>query len=194
MKRNKLTLYDTLKASYKPNEEAYKLKRHGYDLDQSLSNDNQQVWYNPKKNKLLYTIAGTHNLKDVGTDIYLGLGKLKSTNRYKEADMTLKKAQEKYKPKHTDINGHSLGSSIAMGLHNRGDTKTLDGGFTIGQKVYGEHFRHARDIVSFLSPNDKHNHQIRKNETEERNLGFLAGFNPFYTHNVDRIKSDNIVI
>jgi hypothetical protein len=185
MRNKKLTLYDTLKASYKPNEDAYKLKRYGYDLDKSLSNDNQQVWYNPKKNKLLYTIAGTHNLnKDVGTDIYLGLGKLKSTNRYKEADMTLKKAQEKYKPKHTDINGHSLGSSIAMGLHNRGDTKTLDGGFTIGQKVYGEHFRHARDVVSFLSPNDKHNHQIRKNE----------GFNPFYTHNVDRIKSDDIVI
>jgi hypothetical protein len=95
MKRNKLTLYDTLKASYKPNEEAFKLKRYGYDLDKSLSNDNQQVWYNPKKNKLLYTIAGTHNVQDVGTDIYLGLGKLKDTNRYKEADKTLKTAQEK---------------------------------------------------------------------------------------------------
>ena len=28
-----ITLHDTLKASYKPNEEAYKLKRYGYDLN-----------------------------------------------------------------------------------------------------------------------------------------------------------------
>ena len=182
--KKKLSLYDTLKASYKPDEHQYKLKRYGYDLDKSLSNDNQQVWYNSKKNKLLYTIAGTHNISDVGTDIYLGLGKLKDTNRYKEADKTLKKAQEKYKPKHTDINGHSLGGSIAQGLHNRGDTKTLDAGYTISQPTYGEHFRHSRDVVSFLSSNDKHNHQLRKND----------GINPFYTHNVDRIKNEGIII
>jgi hypothetical protein len=178
-------MYDALKASYaKPEEQPYKLKRYGYELDKSLSNHNEQVWHNSKKNKLLYTIAGTHNISDVGTDVYLGLGKLKDTNRYKEADRILKKAQEKYKPKHTDITGHSLGGSIAQGLHNRGNTKTLDAGYTIGQPTHGEHFRHARDVVSFLSSNDKHNHKLRKNE----------GINPLYTHNVDRIKNEHIFI
>ena len=58
----------------------------GYNLDKSISNHNQQVYYNPNIKSLLFSVAGTHNLSDAGTDLYLGIGKLKDTNRCKEAD------------------------------------------------------------------------------------------------------------
>ena len=89
----KLTLHTALKNSYKPQKTLGK----GYILDDELSNDNQQVYVNRKKNnKLLFSVTGTHNLSDIGSDVYLGLGKLKDTNRYKEADSTLEKAKKKY--------------------------------------------------------------------------------------------------
>jgi hypothetical protein len=47
-----------------------------------LSNHNQKVYYNPTERKLLYNVSGTHNISDIGTDIYLALGGLKNTNRY----------------------------------------------------------------------------------------------------------------
>ena len=77
-----LSLYDTLKNSYSKDP---KQNMNGYKIDKELSNHNQQVYYNPKHKKLVVSVAGTHNLKDWGTDIFLGAGKLKNTNRYKEA-------------------------------------------------------------------------------------------------------------
>jgi hypothetical protein len=85
----KVKMHTTIKASYGDKEALHKLNKKGYVLDKDLSNDNEQVYYKHKKHggkKLLYTVAGTHNLKDVGTDLYLAAGKLKNTKRYKEAD------------------------------------------------------------------------------------------------------------
>ena len=81
---SKLTLYDALKSSYGDVQARDKLKSAGYNYDSMLSNHNQQVWVNPNEKKLLYNVAGTHNLSDWGTDAYLAVGKLKSTNRYRE--------------------------------------------------------------------------------------------------------------
>ena len=64
-----LLLHDVIKNSYSKNKSKI-MKR--YNLDTSLTNDNQQVYYNLKIKYLLYSIAGTHNLNDVGTDFYLG--------------------------------------------------------------------------------------------------------------------------
>ena len=95
-------LYDVLKASYATaDDQRSSLGRYGYQRDDDLSNDNEQVYYNPIKQKIIYDVAGTHNLKDVGTDVYLAAGHLKDTNRYKEADSVLQKAKEKYHPKET---------------------------------------------------------------------------------------------
>ena len=99
-----LLLHDVLKNSYAKNKSK---SMKGYNLDEKLSNHNQQVYYNPTNKKLLYSIAGTHNLRDVGTDFYLGIGKLKNTNRYKEADKTLKEAKRKYGVSSASITGHS---------------------------------------------------------------------------------------
>jgi len=45
---SQLSLYDTLHNSYKPLKDQKKFyKDKGYYLDEKLSNDNQQVLYNP---------------------------------------------------------------------------------------------------------------------------------------------------
>ena len=75
-------LYDVLKSSYaNADSQRSSLGRYGYQRDDDLSNDNEQVYYNPIKQKILYDVAGTHNLSDVGTDAYLAFGHLKDTNR-----------------------------------------------------------------------------------------------------------------
>ena len=155
-KNNSVSLHDALYSSYHNKEGKELLGKKGYIYDDKLSNHNEQVWYNPKDKKLLYTIAGTHNLSDIATDVQLGLGRIKQTNRYKEADRVLKEAQAKYKPSNTSITGHSLGGTIAQYLHNRGDTKTLDAGYTIGQNKRGNSFKSLGDVVRFLGANGKH--------------------------------------
>ena len=40
--------------------------------------------------KLLMSVSGTHNLRDVGTDFMLGIGKLKSTSRHKQNQQLIK--------------------------------------------------------------------------------------------------------
>ena len=69
-----VSLHNVLKNSYKSKPAK---NMNGYELDKLLSNHNQQVYYNPNEKKLLLTVAGTHNLRDVGTDFMLGIGKLK---------------------------------------------------------------------------------------------------------------------
>ena len=81
-KSGQLDLHDVLKNSYSGK---HKDNMNGYKLDKELWNHNQQVYYNPDHKKLVVSVVGTHNLRDWGTDIFLGAGKLKDTNRYKEA-------------------------------------------------------------------------------------------------------------
>ena len=110
-------MYDMLKASYKnSHEQATSLSRFGYNRDEELSNDNQQAYFNPEKKKLIYTVTGTHNAKDWGTNAYLAVGKIKDTNRYKSADAGLKKAKLKYGVSDASIYGHSLGGTIVIGI------------------------------------------------------------------------------
>lgn len=154
---NNIYLDDVLKNSYAKN----KAKKMGdFELDEGLSNDNQQVYFNPKEKKLLYSITGTHNLSDVGTDLYLAAGNLKGTNRYKEAEKTFKQAKEKYGVDNATIAGHSLGASLAgyIGNPKKDQIYTLDKGATIGQPVRkGENaFRTSGDAVSLLNANSTH--------------------------------------
>ena len=188
---SKLTLYDALKSSYGDVQARDKLKSAGYNYDSMLSNHNQQVWVNPNEKKLLYNVAGTHNLTDWGTDAYLAAGKLKSTNRYKEADNILSQAKHKYNGFETTLTGHSLGSTIANQIGSKGSDKVfaLDGGFTIGQKITSNpnfhNYRTSSDVVSLLGSGSS-------------NMKTLANPNwlkdPLNSHNVENIKNENIFI
>ena len=189
-----LLLHDVIKNSYAKNK-AKSMK--GYNLDEGLSNHNQQVYYNPNNKKLLYSVTGTHkthwlDYNDVGTDIALGAGHLKDTNRYKEAEKTLKQAKQKYGVNKAMIAGHSLGGSISgyIGNPDVDSIYTLDKGATVGQLVRkNEHaYRTKGDAISFINANDSNMKTlINPNQDTGR---FLK--NATQAHNVSNIKNNNI--
>jgi hypothetical protein len=151
-----MKLHTVLKASYDGMDIG-----EGYTRDAALSNGDYQTYYHPGNNKMIFSVAGTHNLRDVGTDLWLAAGALKKTDRYKEADRALKAAKEKYKPAATSVVGHSLGGSIAQGIGSKSDSiKTLNAGYTIGQHTRGEHFRGRGDLVSIFGAAAKHTHRV----------------------------------
>lgn len=78
------TLYDTLRVGYLPNEkqQGQEMAKYGYQIDKALSNDNQQVYYNPETKKLLYNVTGSHSLQDwVNSDLKLALGIKKNAGK-----------------------------------------------------------------------------------------------------------------
>ena len=181
-----VSLHNVLKNSYKSKPAG---NMNGYELDKSLSNHNQQVYYNPNEKKLLMSVSGTHNLRDVGTDVMLGIGKLKNTSRYKEAKTTIDKAKNKYNPMKTVVAGHSLGSSIANYIGSKDDQIIgLNGGYTIGQKTRANttNYRTGGDLVSVLGAGQKHV------KTINNSIPFLSS--PWTSHNIDAIKSSKINI
>jgi predicted alpha/beta-fold hydrolase len=135
-------------------------------------------------------VAGTHNLADWGTDAYLAVGKLKDTNRYKEAKSTLEKAKEKYQPKKTVLAGHSLGGGITNGIASGEDkVMNLDPAYTIGQKARTnvQNYRTNGDIVSLFAP--KSNTKTLQNNYTKTGILPLDILN---AHNVNQIKNDKI--
>ena len=200
----KLSLHKVLKNSYaSKDKQKTALDEYGYAYDPELSNDNQQVYYNKSKNKLLYSIAGTHNLSDIGTDAYLAMGHLKDTNRYKESESTLKKAKKKYGVDKATISAHSLGGSIGQYIASSNDTVyTLDKGATIGQKGRSNEkaYRTSGDAVSLMNANSK-NMTTLKNPKKTTLLGtlFNSGVvglvkNAFQSHDIDNIQDSGINI
>lgn len=160
------------------------MSKYGYNIDNQLSNDNQQVYYNPNKKKLLVNIAGTHNLNDVGTDLNLALGNLKNTKRYKEADLTLQKAKDKYNENKVVVTGHSLGGSIGKYISKPSDeVYTLNSGSTIGEKKRpNQHnYKIQGDIISTFA-----NGEVIPFKNDSYNI--------FKPHGTDAIKDQMIFI
>ena len=192
---SKITLHKALKNSYASRDQQKgAFKNEGFVYDGDLSNDNEQVYYNPNQKKLLYTVTGTHNLSDWGTDLYGVLGgNLKNTNRYKEASRVLEKAKKRYNPQQTSIASHSLGGSISQYIAGKNDKVfTLDKGATFGQKSRPNEkaYRTSGDLVSVLNANSK-------NMTTLKNPNYKTGIFPvdaYLSHNVDNIKKNNIFV
>jgi hypothetical protein len=186
---SEVKLYDVLKNSYSNKKKQMdSLKKNGYNYDSMLSNHNQQVYYNPSDRKLIVNVSGTHNWHDVGTDAYLAAGKLKDTNRYKEADLTFKEAKLKYKPIKTNVVGNSLGGTIAGYIAGKNDKViTHNKGATIGQKMRANetHYRINGDLVSLLNANSKHTVNLS-------NPNILK--DPFHAHLVNTLKNSKIRI
>ena len=79
-----LSLYDSLRVGYLGNEnkQGKEMDRFGYQIDKKLSNENQQVYYNPESKKLLYNVTGSHNVSDwVNSDLKLALGIRKNAGK-----------------------------------------------------------------------------------------------------------------
>jgi hypothetical protein len=190
--RNELNLHDVIKNSYSKSKAK---NMNGYMLDSQLSNDNQQVYFNPKEKKLLYSVTGTHNLADVGTDLYLAGGKLKDTNRYKSAKTTLEQSKKKYGVSNATITGYSLGGSIAGYIGGNGDSVfTLDKGATAFQPVRkGENaYRTEGDLVSLLNRNSK-NMTTLINPNEPTGKFIKDALNAHNVDNLNSIKSISLI-
>lgn len=200
-----VNLAKVIKVGYKSEEKQGKvMKRFGYKIDKDLSNDNQQVYYNPNEKKLLYNVAGTHNNKDKLTDVYLAFGGLKNTDRYKSADETLKKAKSKYGVTNATITSHSLGGSIAQGIAKPEDQEySLNAGYTIGQKTKGgnqHNYRTQGDVVSLLGAGSKNLKTIGKKDNTSVLGSFLKGgivglaTNLIKSHKPETIKKEHVFV
>ena len=156
----KLSLYKAIKIGYlrDKKKQAKILKKYGYVLDQTLSNDREYITaYNPFTNKLLRISNGTDfsNAKDVRTDFALAAGKLKNTQRFKEEKNSLLKAKKKYNEKETVFASHSLGGNISNALASGKDqVYNYNAAYTVGEKARPNvmNIRTQGDIFSVLSP------------------------------------------
>lgn len=245
--QNKPTLYNTLRIGYLPSEsqQGKEMAKYGYQIDKGLSNDNQQVYYNPDSKKLLYNVTGSHTLDDwVNSDLKLALGikknagkpiiergieKLlpdawkksfdrryenvfggfKDTDRYKQADETLKKAKAKYSPTNVSISGHSLGGRIIQDIAKGTDkVYALDAGSTIGQTVKGgpnrNIYRTAGDVVSGTTAWNQHVQTLANPHTSKilpalftrsgPQIAVAAAIDSFNAHSIENIKNSKISV
>jgi len=193
---SKINFYNAVKNSYSDrNNQKKAFVKEGYVFDSDLSDNEKQVYFNPSDKKLLYTVKGTNpfNLRDLGTDAYLAFGRLKDTNRFKEAQSTFNKAKQKYNPKETVLAAHSLGGTISQYIAGKDDkVYTLDKGSTIGQKTRSNEtaFRVQGDAVSALNANSTRMKTLR-------NPNWKTGIIPldaYIAHDVDNIKDSKIFI
>jgi hypothetical protein len=184
-----LSLYDTLSNSYKPIKEQKQFyKQHGYYLDKKLSNDNHQVMYNPTERKLLYTVAGTHNLKDWLVNSTIGIGQFKNTQRFQQSDKAFKEAKRKYNPLESVVAGHSQGGMTAGYIAGKNDkVLTLDRAHFIGNTIRPNEtaYRVEGDIVSKLGGGHKNFKTLSNNS---------IWIDPVSSHNVEHIKNTKILI
>lgn len=180
-----ITLSDSLESSYGDKKARKKFSKNGYSFDKKLSNEDESVFYNKKENKLIVTVAGTHKVSDVGTDIYLAAGKLKSTKRYQSAKKTLEKARDKYKPAEVVVTGHSLGGAVARDIGKKNDKIiTYNRGATIGEKKRKNEtdYRTKGDIVSLFATKSKN---LKSTHSQFDELG---------NHALKNIRKSNIKI
>jgi hypothetical protein len=190
-----LSLHDALYNSYANDPNG--LQKTGFTYDNDLSNGDEQVYYNKNKKKLLFTVTGTHKPSDIGTDLLLGLGQLKSTQRYKNAEIKLQKAKFKYNnPENVTIAGSSLGGAIASKLSGS-RILTYNKPSLINEKVIAaeKSYRKSGDVVSLLNPKSN-----TKTIHDPKGLYIPAfGFNSkisdaLHKHQLSHLKNQDIYI
>ena len=155
-RKRKLTLHRILKSSYE-NASTRSRVMNGYVLDDNLSTDEYQTYWNPDKKKLLFVVRGTASVRDIGTDIYLATGALKHTKRYREADRALRRAKMRYHTNKAIVAGHSLGGTIASYIARKHDSVyTHNKGATFGTTNHRREkaYRTKGDPVSYLARNN----------------------------------------
>ena len=188
--KGNVDLHAAMKNSYaRPKDQKTFGIEQGYSYDPELSNDNQQVYWNPESKKLLFSVTGTHNLSDIGTDIKLMTSGVESTQRYREANRTLAKAKAKYSPEETTAYGTSLGGSIVSKLKDVDRKVTLNKAHLPFEKTgkREQAIRSSGDIVSVFATGGKHVHTIAKGDLTNPATWLNA-------HNSDSIKGKGYFI
>jgi hypothetical protein len=196
-----INLYDAINSPYSSSNKSVQISQKnienkGYIKDNSLSTNNQIVYVNNKDKKILYNVAGSHNIYDFFVaDVQLLQGKLKDSNRYKEAEKFLKLTKDKYKGYKIILTGHSLSGAIVNCIANIEDDDqvyTLNAVYTIGQNTL-EHKNYHNysvegDIVSKIGKGPSFCKTIKNNNLKK---GILSAY---YNHLPIHIKKENILI
>ena len=183
-------LYDILKSFYDDNKKSI-LKSVGFDFIPQYSSGKLQTFYNSDDGVLIFSIKGTNptSLADLRTDISLGLGRLKQTKRYMDADAMLKRAKAGLSPKKTIVVGFSLGGAIASGIASGSDkVYTFNRGATIGSKTRSneQSYRVNGDLVSA-------NLSGATTIPKDRSLKDLIS-PALASHDLDQLSNDNVMI
>jgi hypothetical protein len=192
-----LSLFQALNAGYKRDldKAQKKLSKHGYEVDRELSDSRERVVaYNKDKGKILFIENGTDptNLKDLKTDVGLGLGKLPQDKRIANAKDALVKAKEKYKAVNgTVLVGHSLGGGITNSIAGGGDKViNYNPAYTVGQtsRKNVENYRTKGDVVSLFAPSSN-------TKVLDNNVKGASGVDHLLkTHALENIRKEGIFV
>lgn len=192
-----LSLFQALNAGYKRDlgKAQKKLEKYGYTVDRDLSHERERVVaYNKDKGKLLFIENGTDpkNMKDLKTDVGLGIGKLAEDKRIANAKDALVKAKEKYKAVNgTVLVGHSLGGGITNTIAGGGDKViNYNPAYTVGQKARSnvENYRTKGDIVSVFAPSSN-------TKVLENNVKGASGVDHLLkSHELSNIRKEGIFV
>jgi hypothetical protein len=169
------------------------LVSQGYIKDQSLSNRNNQVYYNDKKKDLIYNVRGSNSIKDIPTNIALATGFLKSTKRYMDSHQGLRQAKEKYKIDGVTITGESLGGGIASLISGKNDrVSTYNKATAPFQKSRKNEnsYRVRGDAVSLFNANQKN---VKTLDNKYDVMPSVAT-NILNAHSADNLKDKNIFV
>jgi len=183
-----MTLKKVLKASYMNQKEAKKsLEEQGYKYNDKLSNNESKV-FEDAQGKPLIAFRGTKptKLKDLRSDVMLGLGLQKYDPRFKQSNELLKKVEKQYGQPVTTIS-HSLGSALAVHANPKGVNYTYNRGIGLGDigKTVPKNtheYRTSQDLVSGLSHLQRKPH---KNVTT-----FKSQKDPLTAHNLDQLPDE----
>jgi hypothetical protein len=184
-----LLLHDALQASYMSTGQSGEfMKDKGYLLDPELSNIEEKVFYNPSNSDLLITYRGSQNLLNdwLDTNVKIGQGKFKESDRYKRSKDVYEKAKQKYNKDSVKLVGHSMGGLAASSVGSDNDLiytyNKAPSGFN---KKNEKHFRTKGDTVSLLNKFDKNTINLSNKKLIKNSLT---------SHSLDNLKNKNIFI
>ena len=144
-----VVLQGLLKNSYEKSPSSFQ----DYQIDESLSGERVQVYYNPKLNQAVVVHRGSAGAKDwLVNDAGLLVGF--RGKRFSHAQDIQNKAEKKYGAKNVTTIGHSLGAKIAEEVgQNSKEVITLNKPTVDTKKVSNKQYdiRTGSDVVSGLS-------------------------------------------
>ena len=194
---NKIKLYNHLSVGYtndKTKQREY-AQKHNLQYIDTHSDTNHQVYLHPDKKIVYYNINGTQNLNDWGTDISLGLGRLKHTQRFKIEKSNLDDLRNKYQGHNFVISGHSLGGGLSQAISNPNDQVHTYNAAIIGRvSKNNTHHRTTTDAVSLLSRGSKYQYNSIYNPFRTPNTLVNIGLETLAGHNLENIKNRELYI
>jgi hypothetical protein len=165
-------------------------------LDKRISDGRQTlVAYNPNKNEVLFISNGTDTSseKDLITDLVLGTGGLKQTERYRETKNAYDMAKHKYRGANFVDVAHSLGGGLLNGIVRPSEDRviTYNAAYTPGQKVREgiTNYRTKGDVVSLFAPQQTTKELVNTNSPVQNPVNYLLK-----SHAIENIKEQQIFL